>query len=32
MPRPPILTFDRGTLLIHPPPRGKALIDFATWD
>jgi superfamily II DNA or RNA helicase len=32
MPRPPILTFDRGTLLIHPPPRGKAWIDFATWD
>lgn len=32
MPRPPILTFDRGTLLIHPPPRGKTWIDFATWD
>lgn len=32
MPRPPILTFDRGTLLLHPPPRGKAWIDFATWD
>jgi len=32
MPRQPILTFDRGTLLLHPPPRGKAWIDFATWD
>lgn len=26
------LTYDRGTLLLHPPPRGKAWIDFATWD
>lgn len=32
MPRTPTLTFDRGTLLLHPPPRGKAWIDFATWD
>lgn len=26
------LTFDRGTLILHPPPRGKAWIEFATWD
>ncbi|MBF2057012.1 MAG: DEAD/DEAH box helicase family protein [Cyanobacterium sp. T60_A2020_053] len=26
------LTYDRGTLLLHPPPKGKAWIDFATWD
>jgi hypothetical protein len=26
------LTFDRGTLLLHPPPRGKAWIEYATWD
>jgi superfamily II DNA or RNA helicase len=26
------LTFDRGTLVLHPPPRGKAWIDYATWD
>ena len=32
MPRTPILTFDRGTLLLHPPPQGKSWIDFATWD
>lgn len=32
MPRTPTLTFDRGTLLLHPPPRGKAWVDFATWD
>jgi superfamily II DNA or RNA helicase len=32
MPRTPTLTFDRGTLLLHPPPRGKRWIDFATWD
>lgn len=32
MARTPQLTFDRGTLLLHPPPRGKAWIDFATWD
>lgn len=32
MPRIPRLKFDRGTLLIHPPPRGKAWIDYATWD
>lgn len=32
MARTPHLTFDRGTLILHPPPRGKAWIDFATWD
>ena len=32
MPRIPILSFDRGTLILHPPPRGKGWIDFATWD
>ncbi|MBD2091643.1 DEAD/DEAH box helicase [Microcoleus sp. FACHB-1515] len=32
MPRPAILKFDRGTLVLHPPPKGKAWIDFATWD
>lgn len=32
MSRTPRLTYDRGTLILHPPPRGKAWIDFATWD
>ena len=32
MARLPKLTFDRGTLLLHPPPRGKGWIEFATWD
>lgn len=32
MARIPLLTFDRGTLILHPPPRGKAWLDFATWD
>ncbi|MGL5509806.1 MAG: DEAD/DEAH box helicase, partial [Microcoleaceae cyanobacterium] len=32
MPRLPILSFDRGTLLLHPPPAGKSWIDFALWD
>ncbi|HEY9878520.1 MAG TPA: DEAD/DEAH box helicase family protein [Leptolyngbyaceae cyanobacterium] len=32
MGRSPTLSFDRGTLLLHPPPRGRAWIDFATWD
>jgi superfamily II DNA or RNA helicase len=32
MPRTPILKFDRGTLILHPPPQGKAWIDYATWD
>jgi len=32
MARTPTLTFDRGTLVLHPPPRGKAWMDYATWD
>ena len=32
MPRTPQLTYDRGTLVLHPPPKGKAWIEFATWD
>jgi len=26
------LTFDRGTLILHPPPSSKNWIDYATWD
>ena len=32
MARHPTLTFDRGTLVLHPPPRSKTWIDYATWD
>jgi superfamily II DNA or RNA helicase len=32
MPRLPTLKYERGTLILHPPPRGKAWVDFATWD
>ncbi|WYL96920.1 MAG: DEAD/DEAH box helicase family protein [Gloeotrichia echinulata IR180] len=32
MARTPTLNFDRGTLILHPPPRGKAWMDYATWD
>lgn len=32
MARIPTLTFDRGTLILHPPPRGKGWVDYATWD
>ena len=32
MARTPILSYDRGTLILHPPPRGKAWIDFVSWD
>jgi superfamily II DNA or RNA helicase len=32
MPRLPKLTYHRGTLLLHPPPRGKTWIEYATWD
>jgi superfamily II DNA or RNA helicase len=32
MPRPPTLSFDRGTLLLHPPSSGKAWVDYVTWD
>ena len=26
------ISFDRGTLIVHPPPKGKAWVDYATWD
>ncbi len=32
MARNPKLTYHRGTLLLHPPPPGKAWLDYATWD
>ena len=32
MGRTPTLTFDRGTLILHPPPRGRAWLEFVTWD
>ncbi|MDJ1174534.1 DEAD/DEAH box helicase [Roseofilum capinflatum] len=32
MTRIPKLTYDRGTLILHPPPRGKTWVDYATWD
>lgn len=32
MARHPTLSFDRGTLILHPPPRGKVWIEYATWD
>ncbi|MGB3293116.1 MAG: DEAD/DEAH box helicase family protein [Phormidesmis sp.] len=32
MARLPTLKFDRGTLVLHPPPPGKAWIDYAVWD
>lgn len=32
MARTSTLSFDRGTLVLHPPPRGKAWVDYATWD
>jgi superfamily II DNA or RNA helicase len=32
MVRTPTLSFDRGTLILHPPPKGKAWVDYATWD
>lgn len=32
MARTPTLLYDRGTLILHPPPRGKEWVDFATWD
>ena len=32
MARTPTLSFDRGTLILHPPPRGKSWIDYAVWD
>jgi superfamily II DNA or RNA helicase len=32
MGRIPKLTYDRGTLILHPPPRGKGWIEVAEWD
>ncbi|MDX2211900.1 MAG: DEAD/DEAH box helicase family protein [Oculatellaceae cyanobacterium bins.114] len=32
MARTPTLKFDRGTLILHPPPKGKGWMDYATWD
>ncbi len=32
MARTPTLTYDRGTLILHPPPRGKEWMDYASWD
>ena len=32
MARTPTLRFDRGTLILHPPPRGKGWFDHAVWD
>ena len=32
MPRTSKLKFDRGTLILHPPPRGRAWLEYATWD
>lgn len=32
MPRPSTLSYDRGTLILHPPPRGKDWLDYVTWD
>src|SRR5262245_10175875 len=32
MARSPTPSFDRGTLILHPPPPGKAWIDYAVWD
>lgn len=32
MPRTPTLRYDRGTLILHPPPKGDAWARFVTWD
>jgi superfamily II DNA or RNA helicase len=32
MARTPTLKFDRGTLILHPPPKGKAWMNYAIWD
>jgi superfamily II DNA or RNA helicase len=32
MARHPTLSYDRGTLILHPPPQGKDWLDYATWD
>jgi superfamily II DNA or RNA helicase len=32
MARKSTLSYDRGTLILHPPPKGKAWLEFVTWD
>ena len=32
MARASTLTYDRGTLVLHPPPKGKRWLEFVTWD
>lgn len=32
MARKAALRFDRGTLILHPPPKGQAWVRFAAWD
>ncbi len=32
MARRSTLRFDRGTLILHPPPKGRRWVEFATWD
>ncbi|MEZ4631792.1 MAG: DEAD/DEAH box helicase family protein [Deinococcales bacterium] len=32
MSRKATLSFDRGTLILHPPPRGQRWAQFVTWD
>lgn len=32
MARIPKLTYHKGTLVLHPPPKGKEWLDLATWD
>lgn len=30
--RTPTLSYDRGTLILHPPPKGQSWLPFVTWD
>ncbi|MDQ4077803.1 MAG: DEAD/DEAH box helicase family protein, partial [Chloroflexota bacterium] len=32
MARKPELRYDKGTLILHPPPKGGAWVPFVTWD
>jgi superfamily II DNA or RNA helicase len=32
MARAPVLSYDKGTLILHPPPKGSAWVPFVTWD
>ena len=32
MARKSTLSYDRGTLILHPPPKGRSWLEFATWD